>query len=118
MDQAWIETHYPPIHRAAWWMTGNLIEADDLAQQTFVVALDRWHTFDGRSEPSTWLFGILLRLKSRQGLASTSTAAQNVRSPTLQATLWSRSGGGACGLRSRGCRGPNAMWCGSDLCNR
>lgn len=62
----WIGEHYPRIHRAAWVMTGNVWEAEDLAQDTFVVALDRWEKFERRSSESTWLFGILIRLNQRR----------------------------------------------------
>jgi RNA polymerase sigma-70 factor (ECF subfamily) len=66
MDQAWIESYYPRIYRAAWLMTGSAAEASDLAQETFVTALDRWDTFDHRSRPETWMFGILLNLNRRR----------------------------------------------------
>lgn len=62
----WIREHYGRIHRAAWRMTGDAWEAEDLAQETFVVALDKWHRFEGRSSEATWLFGILLRLRQRR----------------------------------------------------
>ncbi len=65
MDQAFIERNYSRIHRTAWMMTGCAIEAEDLAQETFIVALDRWDTFDRRSQRLTWLVGILMHLKSR-----------------------------------------------------
>ncbi|TWU08199.1 RNA polymerase sigma factor [Stieleria varia] len=66
MDQAWIEDHYPIVHRAAWTMTGDVWAAEDLAQETFVVALDCWNGFQGRSSRLTWLYGILLRLRQRR----------------------------------------------------
>ena len=66
IDDARIREFYPRIHRAAWLMTGDAWEAEDLAQETFVVALDRWKTFEGRSSESTWLYGILMRLQQRR----------------------------------------------------
>lgn len=66
MDDRWVSYHYPIIYRAAWTMTGNTAEAEDLAQETFVVALDRWDTFAGRSTRSTWLYGILIHLHRRR----------------------------------------------------
>ncbi len=66
IDDAWIRGHYPRIHRAAWLMTGDAWEAEDLAQETFVVALDRWKSFEGRSSDATWLYGILIRLHQRR----------------------------------------------------
>ncbi len=65
-DDAWVCENYARIHRAAWLMTGDKWEAEDLAQETFVVAIDRWSRFDGRSSRSTWLFGILVRLNRRR----------------------------------------------------
>ena len=62
----WVREHYPRIHRAAWMMTGDAWEAEDLAQQTFVVALERWHRFEGRAAESTWLYGILVKLRQRR----------------------------------------------------
>lgn len=67
IDDDWIRKQYPRIHRAAWLMTGRAAEAEDLAQETFVVALDRWDSFQGRSSASTWLYGILIRLVQRRG---------------------------------------------------
>jgi RNA polymerase sigma-70 factor, ECF subfamily len=66
MDQAFIELYYPRIHRTAWTLTGCASEAEDLAQETFIVALDRWDSFEGRSQRATWLIGILIRLKARR----------------------------------------------------
>ncbi len=66
MDQAFIEQNYAYIYRMAWTMTGCATEAEDLAQDTFIVALDRWNAFDGRSQRKTWLIGILVNLKSRR----------------------------------------------------
>jgi len=62
----WIAQYYPRIHRAVWMMTGDRWEAEDLAQETFVVALDRWNQFEGRSSDATWLYGILVRLAQRR----------------------------------------------------
>ncbi len=62
----WICRHYARIHRAAWVMTGDAWEAEDLAQETFAVALEKWKSFQGRSTDATWLFGILLKLRSRR----------------------------------------------------
>ena len=66
-DDDWVREHYGRIHRAAWLMTGQRSEAEDLAQETFVVALDRWNKFEGRSSDSTWLYVILIRLVQRHG---------------------------------------------------
>jgi RNA polymerase sigma-70 factor, ECF subfamily len=67
IDDDWIREYYPRIHRAAWLMSGDPATAEDLAQETFIIALDRWHQFEGRSSASTWLCGILLHVHQRHG---------------------------------------------------
>ena len=64
-DDEWVRAQYERIHRAAWMMTGDVWAAEDLAQQTFVVAIDKWDRFDGRSARETWLYGILIQLRRR-----------------------------------------------------
>ena len=66
IDDDWIREHYPRIHRAAWLITGDPTDAEDLAQETFIVALERWSSFKGRSSRQTWLYGILIRLCQRR----------------------------------------------------
>jgi RNA polymerase sigma-70 factor, ECF subfamily len=66
-----VENHYSRIHRAALVMTGNVWEADDLAQETFLQALRSLPKFHGASRPQTWLYAILIkqhrrRLRSRE----------------------------------------------------
>jgi RNA polymerase sigma-70 factor (ECF subfamily) len=57
---------FPRIHRAALVLTGNPWDADDLAQETFLVlARDGWR-FEGRSSVYTWLYGVLLNLERRR----------------------------------------------------
>jgi RNA polymerase sigma-70 factor (ECF subfamily) len=57
---------YRRLYGTALRLTGNEADAADLTQQTFCNALDNWHSFDGRSLPTTWLHGILLnRLRDR-----------------------------------------------------
>ena len=65
-DDRWIAAHYERIHRSAWLMTGDAWEAEDLAQETFVIAIDRWDRFEGQSSRATWLYGILLHLVRRR----------------------------------------------------
>jgi RNA polymerase sigma-70 factor (ECF subfamily) len=66
-----VDRHYGRIHRAALVMTGNVWEADDLAQETFLQALRSWRRFAGQSRVETWLYAILInqrrrRLRTRQ----------------------------------------------------
>lgn len=64
-DDEWVRTHWERIYRAAWMMTGDPWVAEDLAQQTFVIAIDKWDRFDGRSARATWLYGILIQVRRR-----------------------------------------------------
>ncbi len=57
--------HFPRIHRAALVLTGNPWDADDLAQETFLVLAAKSHEFQGRSSAYTYIYGILLNLERR-----------------------------------------------------
>jgi RNA polymerase sigma-70 factor, ECF subfamily len=60
------QEHFARIHRAALILTGNPWDADDLAQETFLVLAKRYDDFKGRSSLYTWLYGILLNLERRE----------------------------------------------------
>ena len=60
------DEHFSRVHRAALVLTGNPWDADDLAQETFLVAARQQHKFEGRSSLYTWLYGILLNLDRRE----------------------------------------------------
>lgn len=60
------EQYFARIHRAALVLTGNPWDADDLAQETFLVMSRCAHNFQGRSSLYTWLYGILLNLERRR----------------------------------------------------
>jgi RNA polymerase sigma-70 factor (ECF subfamily) len=61
-----IEQCYPQIRRAALVMSGRAWEADDLAQETFLQAIQGWSRFAGDSRVETWLYGILMRVQSKR----------------------------------------------------
>ena len=61
-----IDEHFARIHRAALVLTGNPWDADDLAQETFLVMSRQPEKFQGRSSVYTWLYGILLNLERRE----------------------------------------------------
>jgi RNA polymerase sigma-70 factor (ECF subfamily) len=61
-----VERHYDRIHRAALVMTGNVWEADDLAQETFLQAIRSLRRFSGRSRLETWLYAILVNQHRRR----------------------------------------------------
>ncbi len=60
------QQHFARIHRAALVLTGNPWDADDLAQETFLVLARGADRFAGRSAVYTWLYGILLNLERRE----------------------------------------------------
>lgn len=53
------ETHGRRIYRAARGMGHTAADAEDLAQEVFVVFLASLDRFEGRAQVGTWLFGIL-----------------------------------------------------------
>lgn len=59
------EQHYARIYRAALILCGNPWDADDLAQETFLILARDGDRFQGRSHLYTWLYGILLNLERR-----------------------------------------------------
>jgi RNA polymerase sigma-70 factor (ECF subfamily) len=56
-----VRTYLPQIVRAAQGAGLDLDRAEDVAQSTFVIFIEKAGTFDGRSHVRTWLFGILYR---------------------------------------------------------
>ena len=54
------------IYRAALVLRGNPWDAEDLAQETFLVLARQSGGFQGRSSVYTWLYGILLNLDRRE----------------------------------------------------
>ena len=65
IDQLWAE-YAERVRRAALMLTGNIWDADDLVQETFVTVADTAKPFEGRSAVYTWLYGILLNLDRRR----------------------------------------------------
>lgn len=58
--------YFPRIHRAALVLCGDPWDADDLAQETFLVLAQQCHRFRGQSQLFTYLYGILLNLDRRE----------------------------------------------------
>ncbi len=61
-----IQQHYPRILRAAVLLVGNSWDADELAQETFLQAMQSWHRFAGQSKVETWLYSILLNVRRKR----------------------------------------------------
>ena len=64
--EATTREYFPRIHRAALVLCGNPWDADDLAQETFLVLARQGSDFQGRSSIYTWLYGIMLNLERRE----------------------------------------------------
>jgi len=60
------EQYFARIHRAALVLSGNPWDADDLAQETFLVWARQADRFQGKSSVYTYLYGILLNLERRE----------------------------------------------------
>jgi len=60
------EKYFARIYRAALVLTGNPWDAEDLAQETFLVMTTQPDRFEGRSSVYTWLYGIMLNLERRE----------------------------------------------------
>ena len=56
--------HAAFVRRAVIRLAGPGAEVDDLVQQVFLTALERHQSFQGRSEHTTWLYGIAVRIVS------------------------------------------------------
>ena len=53
-----IRNHQRMIHSLTFRMTGSLADAEDLAQETFILAYEQIGSFRGTSKFSTWLYRI------------------------------------------------------------
>lgn len=68
--QRLIDQHYARIRRSAIGLCGDSWEADEIAQETFLIAMKQIDQFRGDSDAATWLYGICLRV-SRSRYRST-----------------------------------------------
>ena len=50
--------HMNDVYRFALSLTGNVADAEDVTQDTFLRAWRSWHTYQPGSEPRRWLFTI------------------------------------------------------------
>lgn len=55
----WVEAYSDKLYSWALYKTGSKEIAEDLVQETFLAACESVEKFRGKSEPKTWLFGIL-----------------------------------------------------------
>lgn len=60
-----LETHGGLIYNLGLRMCGRKTDAEDLVQETFLRAFRKWEQFEGRAQPSTWLYTIAVRACKR-----------------------------------------------------
>jgi RNA polymerase sigma-70 factor (ECF subfamily) len=56
----------PRLYRMALRMCGRAEDAEDLVQDTLLQGFRKWDQFEGRANPSTWLYTIASRLCQRR----------------------------------------------------
>lgn len=59
------ENHSAAVRQAVIHLGGGVVDVDDLVQDVFIVILRKRHSFEGRSQLSTWVYGIVVRVVSR-----------------------------------------------------
>ena len=64
--QELMESDGQKMYGLALKLCRNQSEAEDLVQDTFLQAFRKWDQFEGRSEPTTWLYTIASRLCQRR----------------------------------------------------
>ncbi|MEO5501457.1 MAG: sigma-70 family RNA polymerase sigma factor [Ginsengibacter sp.] len=57
--KSWVEAYSDKMYSWALYKTNNKETSEDLVQQTFMIAYQSFDKFEDRSNPKTWLFGIL-----------------------------------------------------------
>ncbi|MBV8325541.1 sigma-70 family RNA polymerase sigma factor [Chryseobacterium sp.] len=59
--KSWIEEYSEPLLKKAFYLLSDKEEAQDLVQDVFVAAFSSYDSFEGKSQPLTWLMAILNR---------------------------------------------------------
>lgn len=57
-----VKQHYEMLYRYAYRLTGNVADAEDLTQQTYLAAQEKLHQLRDLEAARSWLFQILRRL--------------------------------------------------------
>jgi RNA polymerase sigma-70 factor (ECF subfamily) len=57
-----LRSHGDRLMRSAYLLCGNLSDAEDIVQETFLQAIRSIHRFENRAKPYTWLHAILLNI--------------------------------------------------------
>jgi RNA polymerase sigma-70 factor (ECF subfamily) len=82
VDEA-LDEHRPRLHAHCYRLTGNVADADDLVQETFLRAWRSRNQFEGRSAVQSWLYRIATNLYLDQR-----KAASRRTSPAGDALEW------------------------------
>lgn len=56
---SWVEAYSDKMYSWVLYKTNRKETAEDLVQETFMIAFQSFDKFEGKSDPKTWLFGIL-----------------------------------------------------------
>ncbi len=97
---AWMRRHEPRVFRLVKQLVRHDAEAEEIAQETFVRAFRALSSFDGRSEPFTWLYRIALNL-SLNALRSRKAPHDDVDDPRLSGDLASPAADSSADLEQR-----------------
>ena len=57
--EKWVNQYGDDLYSWAFYKTSSKETAEDLVQETFLAAFDKYEGFQGKSQPKTWLFAIL-----------------------------------------------------------
>lgn len=96
--KCWVELYSDRLYDWALYKCGKQEIAEDLVQDMFLIAYQSFAKFEGKSEPLTWLYGILnnriadyFRKMVRQPVVSESTLGPDPGSALLE-SLFDESG--------------------------
>lgn len=85
--KTWVDSYSDQMFTWAFYKIGHKEQAEDIVQDTFLAAFQSFEKFEGKSEPKTWLFGILnnkisdhFRKAYRLPISNESFAEQNENS--------------------------------------
>jgi RNA polymerase sigma-70 factor, ECF subfamily len=59
---AFFDKEYPPLLRLMFGMTGNVVEAEELAQEAMTRALERWERVSNMSSPAGYVYRTAVNL--------------------------------------------------------
>ncbi len=63
--EPFLAEHYEPVRRALWLALGDAGRAEEVAQDAFGRALDRWHSVSMMARPVTWVYVVALNQARR-----------------------------------------------------